>query len=155
MQKAEYWLKTRHMGTHLRVLNESFLMNTNMIGFRWFSKIFASLCFGKKKPQHWKGLSKSAKTQIYHGNIWKKSLRTTYRRQISWHNQKCFFPYNIHCMLYSWSNKLFKKKHDTRYKRHPFGARLTTFTYHSIYVIIVSQFPAFHQSQASESVGYL
>ena len=31
------------MGTHLRVLSESFLMNTNMAGFRWFSKIVASL----------------------------------------------------------------------------------------------------------------
>ena len=28
------------MGTHLRVLSESFPMNTNMTGFRWFSKIF-------------------------------------------------------------------------------------------------------------------
>ena len=26
------------MGTYLRVLNESFPMNTNMTGFRWFSK---------------------------------------------------------------------------------------------------------------------
>ena len=30
------------MNTHLRVLNESYLMNTNMTGFRRFSKIFAS-----------------------------------------------------------------------------------------------------------------
>ena len=29
------------MGTHLTVLSESFPMNTNMTGFRWFSKIFA------------------------------------------------------------------------------------------------------------------
>ena len=41
------------MGTHLRVLSESYPMNTNMIGFRWFSRIFASLCFGRKVPQHW------------------------------------------------------------------------------------------------------
>ena len=34
-------LKPWHMGTHLRVLKESYLMNTNMTGFRWFSKIFA------------------------------------------------------------------------------------------------------------------
>ena len=33
-----------HMGTHLRELSESYLMNTNMTGFRWFSKILASLC---------------------------------------------------------------------------------------------------------------
>ena len=37
-----------HIGTHLRVLSESYLMNTNMTVFRWFSKIFASLCFGRK-----------------------------------------------------------------------------------------------------------
>ena len=29
-------------------------MNTNMTGFRSLSKIFASLCFGRKQPQHWK-----------------------------------------------------------------------------------------------------
>ena len=36
------------MGTHLRVLSESYPMNTNMTGFRWFSKLFASLCFVMK-----------------------------------------------------------------------------------------------------------
>ena len=36
------------MGNHLRVLSESYLMSTNMTGFRWFLKIFASLCFGRK-----------------------------------------------------------------------------------------------------------
>ena len=40
----KYW----HMGTHLKVLSESYLMNTNMTGFRWFSKIFAYLYFGRK-----------------------------------------------------------------------------------------------------------
>ena len=34
------------MGTHMRELSESYLMSTNMAGFRLFSKIFASLCFG-------------------------------------------------------------------------------------------------------------
>ena len=32
-------------------------MNINITGFRWFSKFFASLCFGQKLPQYWKGLS--------------------------------------------------------------------------------------------------
>ena len=36
------------MDTHLRVLSESYPMNTNMIGFGWFLKIFASLCFWAK-----------------------------------------------------------------------------------------------------------
>ena len=35
------------MGTHLRELSEGFPMNTNMTGFRWFSKIFASLALGE------------------------------------------------------------------------------------------------------------
>ena len=32
------WCKKSDMGTHLRVLSESYLKNTNMTGFRWFSK---------------------------------------------------------------------------------------------------------------------
>ena len=31
------WPKPWQMGTHMRVLSESCLMNTNMTGFRWFS----------------------------------------------------------------------------------------------------------------------
>ena len=31
------------MGTHLRVLNESYPMNANMTGFKWFSKIATAL----------------------------------------------------------------------------------------------------------------
>ena len=37
------------MGAHLRVLAESFPMNTNMTGFRWFLKIFAALWLGQKQ----------------------------------------------------------------------------------------------------------
>ena len=40
------WLKPWQMGTHLKEFSKSFPMNTNMTGFRWFSEIFASLCFG-------------------------------------------------------------------------------------------------------------
>ena len=43
------------MGTHLGELSESYPMNTIMTGFRWFSKIFASLCFEQNWPQHRKG----------------------------------------------------------------------------------------------------
>ena len=46
-KKPEKWLKPWHMGTHLTELSKSCQMNTNMPGFRWFSKIFASLCFGR------------------------------------------------------------------------------------------------------------
>ena len=35
------------MGTHQRGLSKSYLMNTNMAGFRWFLKIFSFLCYDK------------------------------------------------------------------------------------------------------------
>ena len=35
-------------GTHLTALIESYIMNTNMTGFGHFSKIVASLSFGRK-----------------------------------------------------------------------------------------------------------
>ena len=35
------------MGTHLKVLCKSYPMNTNMTGFCWFSKIFASVIWTK------------------------------------------------------------------------------------------------------------
>ena len=35
------------MGTHLRVLDESYPVNTNMTGLRGFSKVFAFLCLGR------------------------------------------------------------------------------------------------------------
>ena len=41
------WLKPWQMGTNLRVLSESYPMDTNMTVFRWFSELFASLCFGQ------------------------------------------------------------------------------------------------------------
>ena len=37
-KKHEKWLKPWHMVTHLTVLSKSSPMNTNMTGFRWFSK---------------------------------------------------------------------------------------------------------------------
>ena len=56
MQKPRKWQKPCHMGTHLRVLIKSYPMNTKMIGFRWFSKIFASLCFLTKVASVLEGL---------------------------------------------------------------------------------------------------
>ena len=47
-KKTEKWLKPWHMGTHLRVISKSYSMNTNMTGFRGFSKVFTSFCFGPK-----------------------------------------------------------------------------------------------------------
>ena len=45
-KKVGKCLKHWHMGTHLKVLGESYLMNTNMTGIRWLSKIVASFGFG-------------------------------------------------------------------------------------------------------------
>ena len=49
-KKTEKWLNPWQIGTHLRVLTESFLMNTNMIGFRWFAYFLPSCAFGKSSP---------------------------------------------------------------------------------------------------------
>ena len=46
-KKPEKWLKPWNMGTHLIALRESYPMNTNMTGFRWFSRISVSLHFGR------------------------------------------------------------------------------------------------------------
>ena len=40
------------MGTHLRVFSESYPINTNIIGFRWFLKIFRSVCLRSNMPQY-------------------------------------------------------------------------------------------------------
>ena len=47
-KNSEKWRKPWQMGTHLKVLGESFPMNTNMTGFRWFSIFFTSSWFGRK-----------------------------------------------------------------------------------------------------------
>ena len=65
-ENPEKWLKPWHMGTHLRVLSKGFPMNTNLTGFRWFSTIFASLCFGRKQPQHWKSLKRHYLKNHFH-----------------------------------------------------------------------------------------
>ena len=57
-KNPEKWLNPWHMGTHLRVLYESYPMITNMTGFRSFSKIFASLCFGWKIASALEGLKR-------------------------------------------------------------------------------------------------
>ena len=47
-KNVKEWLKPWHMDTHLRVLSESYLMNTNMTGIRWSTEIFESLYFRRK-----------------------------------------------------------------------------------------------------------
>ena len=54
-KNPEKSLKPWHIGTHLRVLREGYPMSTNMTGFRWFSKLFAFFCYGRKQSQHGKG----------------------------------------------------------------------------------------------------
>ena len=46
------------MGTHLRVLSKSYPMNTNMTGFRWFSKMFASLNLNVNLDLSWLSLGR-------------------------------------------------------------------------------------------------
>ena len=43
------------MGTHMRVLNKSYPMNTNMIGFRWFSKNLCVLVLWMKVASAFEG----------------------------------------------------------------------------------------------------
>ena len=50
-KKPEKMTKPQRMGTHLRVLSESYPVNTNMTGSRWFSKKKLTtgrvkICFG-------------------------------------------------------------------------------------------------------------
>ena len=46
-ESKEKRLKHWNMGTYLRVRSESFPMNTNMAGFRWFSQILRVI------EKHW------------------------------------------------------------------------------------------------------
>ena len=48
---VENWKRTEILAygySHLRVLTESYPLNTNMTGFRWFPKKKVSLCAGRK-----------------------------------------------------------------------------------------------------------
>ena len=56
-KNPEFFLKPWHMGTHLKVLCKTFSINTNMTGFKCFSKTFASLCFGWKLASALEGLN--------------------------------------------------------------------------------------------------
>ena len=56
IKKPGKCLKPWQMGTHLRVLSESFLMNTNMTGFRWFSKNLCILVLWMKVASALEGL---------------------------------------------------------------------------------------------------
>ena len=47
-KKPEKWSKPWQMCTHLKILSKSFLMNTNIPRFRWFSQLFAFLCLWRK-----------------------------------------------------------------------------------------------------------
>ena len=62
-KKTEKRLKPWHMGTHLRVLSESYPMYTNMTGFRWFSKNLCILVLWTKVAWALKGLSSKKATK--------------------------------------------------------------------------------------------
>ena len=46
-KNPEKWPKPWQIGSHLKALSESYLMSTNMTGFRWFSKILRSCTWDK------------------------------------------------------------------------------------------------------------
>ena len=73
-KKADKSLKPWHMGTHLRVLSESYPINTNMTKFRWFLKIFLSLgAFDESSLST--GIVKGA---ILYSNLYQKSSAVLY-----------------------------------------------------------------------------
>ena len=82
----EIWLRAWHMGTQLRALNKSFLMNTNMTGFRWFTEMFASLCFGAKLSQHKKGktMSRRVHWRVSFLSGHQRGLVSAYKTWILW-----------------------------------------------------------------------
>ena len=55
-KKTRKWLKPWHIGTHLRVLSESYLMNTNMTGFGWLSRYRCILVLWTKVARALEGL---------------------------------------------------------------------------------------------------
>ena len=73
-QKAEKWLKPWHMGTHLRVLSESYPINTNMTGFRWFSYFFAFSVHWTKVTSAAEGL-KGVHTFLTYTDRWHVRMR--------------------------------------------------------------------------------
>ena len=66
MQKNWKWLKPWQMGTHLRVLSESYPINTNMTGFGWFSEIFCILVLLTKVAPGLEGLN----IKWWHADLW-------------------------------------------------------------------------------------
>ena len=48
------------MGTHLRVLSDSYPVT----GLRWSSKVFVFLCFGRKYPQHYGKVREGIESRI-------------------------------------------------------------------------------------------
>ena len=57
------------MGTHLRVLSESYQMNTNMTGFRWVSKILCVLVLWSEVASALGGLSGIEYFQSYLAHV--------------------------------------------------------------------------------------
>ena len=55
-KKSWKWLQPWHMGTHLRVLMESYPMNTNMTGLKWFTKNLCVIVLWTKVASALEGL---------------------------------------------------------------------------------------------------
>ena len=77
------------MGIHLRELGESYLMNTNMTGLRWFSKNCASLCFGPDESSLRIGRVKHIRKDTMHHKKEKESSSIIMNSVIvlNWHGE--------------------------------------------------------------------
>ena len=109
------------MGTHLRVLSESYPLNTNMTGFRWFPKGLhscaleeSSLSTGRVKPC-WilspRGLKNEVRNQnIYHLRWPLSGTELEYiGRSDSW-------PGYQHCLQVGWTS--WNRKDSTSESKH-------------------------------------
>ena len=63
-KKPEKWPKPWQMGTHMKVLGESFPMNTNMTGFRWFFENICVLVLWMKEASSLEGLYRVSEQEI-------------------------------------------------------------------------------------------
>ena len=94
IQKPEKWLKPWQMGTHLRVLSESYPINTNMTGFRWFSKILPSWVLDESSlgiirvkhtlNSYTREIMKTCHKNLFVGGIYRTAIFKTFKKDIFW-----------------------------------------------------------------------
>ena len=83
LANTKYFKKPWHMGTHLRVLSESYQMNTNMTGFRWVFEKSLPACTMDKSSLSIGRVKNNFKLKHQLGNYLKKSTRESSKEQHS------------------------------------------------------------------------